>query len=102
MSLQPTAELAQRPQLFAPEISETRERRIQRRNRVPLRQHQAIATGPTWLIRPVAHLVEEECRRDVDGAEASTRMPTAGAMQHLDDVEAALIGDAAKGGGGNA
>jgi hypothetical protein len=48
--------------------------RVERRHRVPLREHEAVALGPVRLVRPVAHLSEEERLHDVDGGERSARV----------------------------
>ena len=74
VALHRAAQPPQRRQQIAREVARVRQHRVERRDRVPLRQHEAVALGPVRLVRAVAHLAEEKRLHDVHRRQRSARV----------------------------
>ncbi len=74
VALHRAAQPPQRRQQIAREVTRVRQHRVQRRDRVPLRQHEAVALRPVRLVRAVAHLAEEKRLQDVHRRQRSARV----------------------------
>ena len=99
MALQDAAELAQGGELLPGEITQAGEHGIEGRGAVALGEDEAVPVGPAGIAGPDAHLGEEQGHQDVGGRQRPAQVPGAGAMKHLNDVQAHLPGDFLEPGG---
>ena len=86
--LQRRAQLAQRGERVAREIARLRERRVQNRRGVALRQYEPVAVRPAGPLRIVSHHAEVQRADDLDGGQGASRVSRSGRRDHLDDVAA--------------
>ena len=89
MALQARAQLAQRLELLAREVAGVRERRVQRRRRMALRQDEPVAVLPFRLLRIMIHHAAEIQRgKDVGAGKRSSGMTASRLGDHAHDVDA--------------
>ena len=80
--------------IVAREVAGVGLHRVERRHRVPLGEHEAIALGPVRLVRPVAHLGEEQRLHDVDRGEGAARVAASRRRDRREVVDAQVEGTA--------
>src|SRR4051812_32946487 len=85
MPLQPAAEFPQREAFFYRKITCMRQRRIEERTDVAVREHKPIPLFPFRLLRIVFQDMKIESREDVSHIERPRSMPAPGCNEHADD-----------------
>ena len=93
MALQRAAELAERDELAFREVAGARHDGVERRHRVALGEHDAIAIGPVRPPRIVAQAAEDDRHQQIDHRQRAAGVAGAGVRQHADDLHAARAGD---------
>src|SRR5262245_66543783 len=93
MPLERRAELAQRDELLLREVAGLRHDGIERGDRVPLREHDAVAIGPVRPLGITAQPPEIERDEDVDHRERATGMPGARVGEHPENLDTTLARD---------
>ena len=92
MALQTAADMAERLELVHGEKAAVGEHRVERRSRMALGEHKAVALFPARILRIDIHVLEIEIGEHIGGGKASARMPGFCRVNALDDAEAHFAG----------
>src|SRR5881296_3185318 len=93
MTLQGRAELAQGDQQLLREVAGLREHGVEGRDRMALREHDAVAVGPVRALGVVAKPPEVQRGEDVDHRERAAGMSGARVSEHAQDLNTTLARD---------
>src|SRR6185369_10808334 len=93
MTLERRAELAQREQLLLREVAGSRHHGVERGDRVPLREHDAVALRPVRALGIELEPPEVHGREDVDHRERAAGVPGARVGEHPENLNTTLARD---------
>ena len=85
--------LRKRDELLLREVPGPRHHRVERRHRVALGEHDAVAIRPVGTLGVVAEATEGDGHEKIDHRERAARMPGPGVGEHADDLHAAVASD---------